>query len=418
MIYRKNILIGSGIAALGFLENYKKKIDIFEKNKYFGGHAYSHKIKNNFFDEGAHISHTKNKFFIKKIINKSNFYIIKKSKIFNYYKFKKMGYPIQFSLKGLNFYEKLFSFLSLFSLLFKFKIKTQNYHEWCNNNFGNYLSNKFYYQYTLKYWRTDPRLMRFDWSKKRILKKNIFESILSIFFNVESKLIYTEFKYPKEGGFFSFFKKNYDAYKINTNHKLKKIDLEKKLLNFQIKKIKYKKLFSTIPLTEYPSLVKNMPIKIKNENNKLKYTKCITFNFKIKNRKKITDHWCYFYDKNIEASRMTLLSNIKSSSEKYYIGQIEVFRRNDEKFSQKQIKKNVLWTINKFFKLKKKTDIIFFKPNIVEFGYPVPLIDNNEDKIINWLKRNDIISFGLYGTWEFMWTDESYLNGKLFGKKF
>ena len=33
MIYRKNILIGSGIAALGFLENYKKKIDIFEKIK-------------------------------------------------------------------------------------------------------------------------------------------------------------------------------------------------------------------------------------------------------------------------------------------------------------------------------------------------------------------------------------------------
>ena len=94
-------------------------------------------------DEGAHISHTKNKFFIKKIINKSNFYIIKKSKICNYYKFKKMGYPIQFSLKGLNFYEKLFSFLSLFSLLLKFKTKSQNYHEWCNNNFGNYLSNKF-----------------------------------------------------------------------------------------------------------------------------------------------------------------------------------------------------------------------------------------------------------------------------------
>ena len=100
-----------------------------------------------------------------------------------------MGYPIQFSLKGLNFYEKLFSFLSLFSLLFKFKINNQNYHEWCNNNFGNYLSNKFYYQYTLKYLRTDPRLMRFYFSKKRILKKNIFESIKNIFFNVESKLI-------------------------------------------------------------------------------------------------------------------------------------------------------------------------------------------------------------------------------------
>ena len=26
-------------------------------------------------------------------------------------------------------------------------------------------------KYTLKYWRTDPRLMRFDWSKKEFLKK-------------------------------------------------------------------------------------------------------------------------------------------------------------------------------------------------------------------------------------------------------
>ena len=59
----RNILIGSGLSALGFLENLNKDINLesFDKNTYFGGHAYSHKFDDCFIDEGAHISHTKDK---------------------------------------------------------------------------------------------------------------------------------------------------------------------------------------------------------------------------------------------------------------------------------------------------------------------------------------------------------------------
>ena len=62
---KNNILIGTGLSALGFMEKMKSKhFIVYDKNNYVGGHAYSHVVHGHFFDEGAHISHTKNKFFL------------------------------------------------------------------------------------------------------------------------------------------------------------------------------------------------------------------------------------------------------------------------------------------------------------------------------------------------------------------
>ena len=57
-----NILIGFGLSGLGFVENFKGSIKILEKNYKPGGHSKSINFKNYYFDEGAHISHTKNIF--------------------------------------------------------------------------------------------------------------------------------------------------------------------------------------------------------------------------------------------------------------------------------------------------------------------------------------------------------------------
>ena len=67
----KIIVLGSGLSVLGFLEKNKiNNFKVFDKNAYFGGHSYSHNINGQFFDEGAHISHSKNKDFIDLILKK------------------------------------------------------------------------------------------------------------------------------------------------------------------------------------------------------------------------------------------------------------------------------------------------------------------------------------------------------------
>lgn len=408
----KEILIGSGISALGFAINYKKKLKIYDKNSSVGGHIRSYKYFNNFFDEGAHILHTKDKKIIK-LLNKKKINQISKCQISNYINYKKIGYPIQNNIYDLKFYEKFKILKELFLSLIIKKKNINNYREWCISNFGNFLYENYYKKYTLKYWRTNPEIMDFKWANKRIPNISLYQLILSFFLKTKNTLVYNQFKYPKNEGFFYFYKNLYKKINVTLDHKVKKIDIKKKYIYFlNGKKVKFDKLYSTIPLPEYINIINNIPKNIKYKIKGLKYTKAITFNFEVPKKIIVKDHWCYFYDRSIECSRMSILSNIRGLKNKNYIGQIEIFRRNDEIIDLEKLSFNAQNTIIKYFKLKSSKEIINFSSKVINYAYPIPLKKNDVNTVINWLKGNNIVSFGLYGTWDFMWSDEAYNNGK------
>jgi UDP-galactopyranose mutase len=408
-----NVLIGYGVSGLGFADYFKNKLVIYEKNKNAGGHAKSHKIGNFYFDEGAHIGHAKSNFFKKKFYQKNNLIKIVNPNVISFYKGKKVGYPINISLNKLNFKTKLKIIFDYFFLIFK-KNVIKNFKDWCEFNFGNTLYANFYKPYTLKYWRTNPSKIDYkNWANKRIVPRKIFKSILSIFLNIKNKEIaYNIFYYPKKGGFYSLFKKKFNRHKAKYKKKIEKINLNEKFILINKKKVFYDKLYSTIPLPEYLKLIKKIPLNIKNELNKLKYTSTICINFSVKKKTNINFHWCYFYDKEIDGSRMSILSNIVNDKSDYYYGQIEVFRRNDEKINVNLIKKNTIKFLTKFFKVNSEKDFKFISTEVYKYSYPVPLLGTNIQIIHSWLKLNNIIPFGLYGNWKYMWTDESYMNGK------
>ena len=110
-----NILIGSGLSSLGFLENIDKKNFIsYDKNAYVGGHAYSFDINNFYYDEGAHISHSSNKDFLNISIHPIKKNLMNLRVLYLIFTKKKIGYPIQFNLKDLNFFEKIQYFSNIF----------------------------------------------------------------------------------------------------------------------------------------------------------------------------------------------------------------------------------------------------------------------------------------------------------------
>ena len=98
------ILLGSGLSALGFLQkNKNENILVFDKNDYVGGHAYSHNLNGYYFDEGAHISHTKNNTFLDFIgKNKIESTLSFESNICNFQTKKTILNPIPFLLKDIN----------------------------------------------------------------------------------------------------------------------------------------------------------------------------------------------------------------------------------------------------------------------------------------------------------------------------
>ena len=66
-----------------------------------------------------------------------------------------------------------------------------------------------------------------------------------------------------------------------------------------------------------------------------------------------------------------------------------------------------------FFKLQDNNDIIFNEKKIIDKAYPVPLIDTkkNVKTIINWLEENNLKQIGLYGKWNYLWSDQSFIDG-------
>lgn len=414
----KNILIGSGLSSLGFLENLREDLffDVFDKNSYYGGHAHSFNLDNFFFDEGAHILHSKNEEFLNYVgandTEKVNEF---RSIVTNFYQGREIGYPIQLNLKDLKFSEKIRFIISYFKSYGDQNL-SQNYYEWLLASYGKFLSNKYYSLYTKKYWRTDPKLMSVNWTKGRLVEKNFFDTLKSLFFKInETTLVYNKFKYPKKNGFFNLFYDKYSKFNLNLNYEIKKIDIINKKVFFKNNDIlDYNVLVSAIPLTDYKNIIEIIPDNILKYLKSLKYTKLITYNYKIKKKTSYNFHWCYFYDLDIPVSRMSILNNFTSKNEEYYLVQAEVFHRNDEVINEEDFDTKTRNHIIKFFKLNSKKDIMFEKKKKINKAYPVPLIGDKEkiDVIIKWLNKNNIFPIGLYGNWKFMWSDQTFYNGK------
>ena len=414
----KNILIGSGLSSLGFLENIKKdfSFEVYDKNLYYGGHAHSFNLNNFFFDEGAHILHSKDEEFLQYIGANDDKKILEfQSIVTNFYKGKEIGYPIQFNLKDLSFSEKIEYLISHLSRS-KDINKSENYFEWLLASYGKFLSNKYYSLYTKKYWRTDPRHMSVNWVKGRLAEKKLLDTIKSLFFKInETSLVYNRFKYPKKNGFFNFFDEKYSKFDLNLNHEIKEIDIIKKKIYFKNNNVmNYNVLVSAIPLIDYKNIISNIPKEIYDCLLSLKHTSLITYNYKIKKKINYNFHWCYFYDLDIPISRMSILNNFSSNKEDHYFIQGEVFYRNDEIIDIEAYDKKTRNHIIKFFKLDSENEIIFEQKKLIDKAYPVPLIGDIEkiDIIKKWLNENNIFPIGLYGNWKFMWSDQTFNNGK------
>ena len=411
-----NFILGFGLSSLGFLNGYNKTdIKILEKNNYNGGHVYSHKFRDFYFDEGVHVLHSKNKKFLKFILKNSK-YINKSSNPINYYNGNWFKYPVQNNLSmvdnGLKY---------LISFLVRSKnFKPKNFLEWCLSVYGEEITNKFYKRYTQKYWNKNLAELDTSWLPGRVFSTNDEQVIKNCFFNnKDSVSTFDKFKYPKTNGYFGFFKNHFDKYKkITTNNvRIESINLKEKIISYNKKKEKFDKIFSTIPLPELKKYI-SFPKQIKTCIDKLEFTSLYTVNIIIKKKfYNFRQDWNYVYDNKTRISRMSILNNIQGSKSKYLAVQIEIFTLGNST-AKVNVKKEIAY-LSKILKINKK-DIIDHSVRFIKYSYVISKNNNlsNVIKIKNFLNKFNFYPFGLYGDWIYYWSDQAFIKGFDFGKKF
>lgn len=402
--FKDTIVLGGGLSGIGYLFNNKKAFLIEKNNKLFG-HARSKKFENFFFDQGAHICHSRDKKW-RELIDFNNLNKFDSSDVSSLKGGKWIGYPIQNNLKDIE--EKEIALKEIKDCL-NVSPRLDNYENWCLDVYGAHLTEEYYKKFTKKYWRTNMKDMNTEWLGGRIMPIDIKRVLSGYSGKSKPQAVFNEYYYPKEGGFEALFKKiksklSNESYILNS--KVINIDLKKKSLLLDCgKTYTYKKLISSLPLTEF--------IKISNLDFNLesfKHNNLILTGVVSESPNKFPD-WFYVYDQDIEFSRVMNISKLQGAPRNKTALQFETFRRCDEQYNifelQKKIEKDICTLLG-----SKKEDLKIFHQKI-EYSYVVPThgIREQVDKIKNNLQRFNVYLIGLYGNWEYVWSDAAFMQG-------
>ena len=416
----KEIILGAGLSGLGIAKE-NPSLKIYEERESGIGHASSYIRFNQFFDHGAHICHSKNEQWLK-LLDLDNV-TINKSKIMSYKSGNWIGYPVQNNICDLDIKEAQ---EVVQGLLDRGEEKPlENYYDWLLISYGKYLADMYYSIYTQKYWRTDPREMSIDWLNGRLVKPDSKKIAHGIFSNSEQQAVFSEYIYPRQGGFEALFSRILAKYKdqIYYGYKVTEIDIYKRNVIFASEKVEgYEKIYSTLPLPTLLGLIgKNtkLPLAVSDALGNLKYLNLIqtVVQFKLEKEVDLEDcpDWFYVYDIEIDFSRAALMNKLRGERKaKILYFQIETFIRNDEDVCLNNVLDNIKLELPFIVQSMVKCNILDASYYIDNLGisYVVPLKNNSKylEIIKSYLAENNIETLGLYGHWKYVWSDAAFLN--------
>jgi protoporphyrinogen oxidase len=424
---------------------------LYEMNSYPGGHIISEIINGFTWDEGPHVSFTKNE-YVKNLFADSvdSQYLEYNAEVGNFYKGAWIPHPAQSNFYAIPQPERdkcFFDFLKIRQEESNlFNKTTDNYREWLIAAFGEFFYHEFSEVYTKKYWTVDPSVLTTDWIGERVYHPNVDEVKLGYYtFSAKNTHYITKIRYPKSGGFFSFVDKLRNNINIKYNKELELISFDKKSIQFKDGlSISYQKLISTIPL---PILIakSNAPAEIKLAAEDLSCSSVLLINVAVKHPTKSKYNWIYVYDKDKYSTRISFTDLLSSTNTpegqsgiqvEVYFSKYQPIVESHNFIANKVCKeliemglientlsiidfhtKWVQWA-NVIFDFKRREALNSILNYLEKFGLErtehdlLPMTDWN--KVTPPSSSNSIFLAGRFAEWKYYWTDDCILRGKSF----
>lgn len=446
-------ILGAGLA--GISASYHlghENCIVFEKNDHAGGHIYS-EVKNGFtWDEGPHVSFTKNEYvrelFAKSLNNQFLEYPVYPT---NYFKGNWVPHPAQANLYAIPEPLRtacLNDFLET-RMQSESELVPSDYQTWLEMAFGKTFANNFPSLYTTKYWTLPPELLNTSWIGDRVFYPDV-ESVISGFEKPteHSKHYITSVRYPTQGGYFSYASSMLEGMRLNYNYSVDRIDLEGKIVYFSNGHThKYQKLISTLPLPEFINYC-NPPAQICESANKLICSQLLLINLEIGHPSIRNEHWLYVYDVDKYSTRINfteLLSANNAPTDNCGI-QVEVYFSKYKPLTENidTIAEKVSMELIEMGLIKDKSSILNVQTKWVPYANVIfdHFYKENLNIILGWLNTQglareaddlkpmtdwktkwdesiifgDLMLAGRYAQWKYYWTDDCVLRGKLFSE--
>ncbi len=423
---KKPIILGGGLSGLSAC--YHGDGIIYEKNDRAGGQAQSHTENNFIFDEGIHVMHTKNEYVLSLMEELNVDMDIRERSAWIVSHGAMTRYPFQANTYGLPVDIVKDCLLGFVENNFTNSEKINNYEDWIYYMFGQGIAEHFMIPYSNKFWGVDPKKLTTEWVNVRHPRPSTEEVITGALQEQTKGFgINAVYRYPRKGGFGYIGEclANECLDRINSGMEATNIDVDRREIEFNGDTIiPYETILSSLPLPELIKIIPNAPDEVRKAALKLKTNSMFVVNIGV-NRENITDkNWIYFLEKKFSFIRISFpfnqSDNVAPHGTSSISAEIAYGNNNSLPVSKEKMADYVVNELIDAKVLQATDEIVYLKSIDIKYGY---VIFDEERKpavkrIHDYLKSVDIIPFGRYGLWAYLWSDEAILSGKKVVEKF
>jgi len=411
--------LGAGYA----LEREGVRFVCYDAEPHFGGHTRSLRYEAGFvFDEGGHISFTKNE-HVRELLarNVNGIFEERRLRIDNYWRGLRITHPVQTNLHGLPS-SLVASIVEDFVNAVPHRNTTAaNYAEWLTATYGETFAKTFPMVYGHKYHTTTMDRLTIDWLGPRMYRPTLEELIRGVKGEKLTGTNYVDvFRYPVRGGFVTFLEPFSRRFPIKLGHRVSHIDPKARTVAFSNGNvIEYEKLISSIPLPEIVPMIAGAPKSVIDAAARLAFTQVVLVNLGIDRSDLSETAITYFYDEDIIFSRINLPHMFSPHNAPAGCGTIQAEVYFSDKYrpltqDPATLIEPVVADLRRCGVLR-ESDRILMKDAIVN-RYANVIYDHDRlaavTAIHDFLRDVGVYYCGRYGNWDHAWTDEAFVSGE------
>ena len=425
----KNVtILGAGLAGLAAAQKATGMgcdVHLYDKNAYYGGHAYTHERDGFLFDEGPHVSFTKNEQIRALFAETVGHEYYEHTRLpLNYWHGHWVPHPAQTNLFGLPPETVTNCILDIIAAHSEAERPVRHYADWCRSSLGETFTREFTDKYTRKYWTTEASNMTSDWIGKRIHRPAIREVLRGALGPQDEEHYYlSQFRYPKQGGFKRYVESVAGHGALHLGHTVHLIDLESHRIEFADgKSAEFERLVSSFPLPELIWRIKDVPKRIRDAADQLVCTSLVLVNIGIRRPEILPDAlWHYFYDEDLLLTRSNFPSRISpgNAPEGCSSIQAEIYHSRYRPLPVEDVVSRAHEDLLRAGILLPDDDILFMRERRIPYANILFDLarERNLGIVQEYLNENGILTCGRYGEWAYYWTDDSIFSGWRAGEK-
>jgi len=419
-------ILGSGMAGLGAA--YRLRTEsissiIYEKHSHAGGHTASWENDKGFiFDEGPHISFTKDE-RIKELFAESANHEVSTLKAYmnNYWQGHWMKHPAQCNLHGLP-EDLVVNCLSDFVEATKTEPgDIKNYEDWLVATFGKTFAETFPMEYGLRYHTTEAKNMSTDWLGPRLYRPELKEVLHGAISPHTDDVHYiTDFRYPNRNGFVTFLEMFLKDSDIRLNHKVVRINPVSKEITFGDGMVlPYEHLVSSIPLPEFVPMIDGVPQDVLDAAERLACSTCVVVNIGLAREDISENHVSYFYDRDFTFTRLSFPHMQAKNNAPPGMGSIQAECYYSKKYrpldkAPEELIEPTIADLKRCGLLKEDEKVVSAEARLIPYANIIFDHDRAEAvaTVRGYIEDLGIHTCGRYGEWGYIWTDESFKGGE------